>query len=82
MAQALPELKASLRGGYAVAQPSRGGAAGGWRRGDDWAPLRPGGAAARDWLELLDVAADLVETNEGVPLAPRAVFPAPGDDGV
>eukprot|EP00965_Chrysotila_dentata_P100686 3326962-Pleurochrysis_carterae.AAC.1 len=34
LAQVLPELKASLRGGYAVAQPPRGGAGRGWRRGD------------------------------------------------
>eukprot|EP00965_Chrysotila_dentata_P088133 2909812-Pleurochrysis_carterae.AAC.1 len=47
LAQVLPELKASLRGGYAVAQPPRGGTAGAWRRGEDWAALRPHGAAAR-----------------------------------
>eukprot|EP00965_Chrysotila_dentata_P030957 1031113-Pleurochrysis_carterae.AAC.1 len=36
----------------------------------------------REWLETLDVAADLVGTNDGVPLAPRAAFPEQNDDGV
>eukprot|EP00965_Chrysotila_dentata_P039001 1296831-Pleurochrysis_carterae.AAC.1 len=66
LAQVLPELKVSLRGGYAVAHPPRGGTAGGcWRRGDDWAALRPEGAAAREWVDLLDVAAELVGANDG-----------------
>eukprot|EP00965_Chrysotila_dentata_P056116 1859935-Pleurochrysis_carterae.AAC.1 len=82
LAQVLPELKASLRGGYAVAQPPRGGTAGGWRRGDDWAALRPESAAAREWIELLYSAAELVGANDGVPLAPQAAFPGPDDEGV
>eukprot|EP00965_Chrysotila_dentata_P111906 3701098-Pleurochrysis_carterae.AAC.1 len=71
LAQVLPELKTALRGGYAVAQPARGGQAGGWRRGDDWGALEPGGRAAREWVELLGVATELVGANEGVQLAPR-----------
>eukprot|EP00965_Chrysotila_dentata_P109415 3615779-Pleurochrysis_carterae.AAC.1 len=47
LAQVMPELRATLPGGYAVAQPPRGGPTGGWRRGDDWTPLRRDGRAAR-----------------------------------
>eukprot|EP00965_Chrysotila_dentata_P118264 3909366-Pleurochrysis_carterae.AAC.1 len=82
MAQVMPELRTVLHGGYAVALPPNGGTGGGWRRGDEWAQLRPGGAAARRWVELLDAAAELVEANEGVPLAPRATFPARQEAGV
>eukprot|EP00965_Chrysotila_dentata_P122976 4064791-Pleurochrysis_carterae.AAC.1 len=44
--------------------------------------LRPGGTAAREWIELLDVATGLLDANEGVPLAPQAVFPASSDTDV
>eukprot|EP00965_Chrysotila_dentata_P157852 5214908-Pleurochrysis_carterae.AAC.4 len=82
LAQALRELKATLPGGCAVAQPPRGGATGGWRRGDDWASLQPGGRAAREWVELLDAAEALMDANEGVRLPPLAVFPGLEEEGV
>eukprot|EP00965_Chrysotila_dentata_P207995 6184449-Pleurochrysis_carterae.AAC.1 len=74
LAQALPELKLVLRGGYAVARPAGSGADGRGRRSDDLLRLRPDGRAAQEWRLLLDVAADLVSTNEGVPLAPMHTF--------
>eukprot|EP00965_Chrysotila_dentata_P097159 3211301-Pleurochrysis_carterae.AAC.1 len=54
IAQVLPELKRALRGGYTVDQaPAASGARGGWRRAGEWRPLRRGGQAEADWLELL-----------------------------
>ena len=35
-----------------------------------------------DWLELLGVATELIEMNEGVPLAPEAAYPRASDPGV
>eukprot|EP00965_Chrysotila_dentata_P010878 353878-Pleurochrysis_carterae.AAC.1 len=74
LAQVLPELKLVLRGGYAVARPAGVSADGGGRRPDEWLRLRPGGRAAREWRLMLDVATELVTTNEGVPLAPKCTF--------
>eukprot|EP00965_Chrysotila_dentata_P144695 4779745-Pleurochrysis_carterae.AAC.1 len=66
IAQVLPELKRVLRGGYAVTQaPAAGSARGGWRRAGEWRQLRRGGRAEEDWVELLDVAEQLLEENEG-----------------
>ena len=79
MAQAFPELKAALHGGYAVTKATW--QAGGRRRRLPKLELRAGGDAARDWLELLELATELLDDNEGVPLAPERSFPprtAPG----
>eukprot|EP00965_Chrysotila_dentata_P163712 5405321-Pleurochrysis_carterae.AAC.1 len=84
LAQVFPELKAVLRGAYAVSQPphqrERGG--GGWRQMDEWRPLASGGAAEAEWLACLDVAGHVLHENEGVPVAPRTVFPSPAEAGV
>eukprot|EP00965_Chrysotila_dentata_P037537 1248706-Pleurochrysis_carterae.AAC.1 len=84
MAQAFPELRAVLRGAYAVSQPprqsERGG--GGWRRADDWLRLAKGGAAEMEWVACLEVAQHLLDGNSGVPVAPRWEFPAPEEEGV
>eukprot|EP00965_Chrysotila_dentata_P228094 6196405-Pleurochrysis_carterae.AAC.1 len=68
LAQVFPELKAVLRGAYAVSQPAprqreRGG--GGWRQTDEWRPLASGGAAEAEWLACLDVAGHVLHENEG-----------------
>eukprot|EP00965_Chrysotila_dentata_P230715 6197944-Pleurochrysis_carterae.AAC.1 len=84
MAQAFPELRATLRGAYAVSQPPRRPerGSGGWRRTDDWLRLAKGGEAEAEWLACLEVAQHLLDSNEGVPVAPRREFPAPGEEGV
>eukprot|EP00965_Chrysotila_dentata_P115818 3828511-Pleurochrysis_carterae.AAC.1 len=79
VAQVLPELRRVLRGGYAVAQPPRGGAC---RLAQAWRRLRKGGRAESDWLQLLEAEDDLLRTNEGVALAPQRTFPQPDDNEV
>eukprot|EP00965_Chrysotila_dentata_P054645 1814245-Pleurochrysis_carterae.AAC.1 len=82
MAQAFPELKPPLHGGYAVSRPATG-ASRGWRQaGKEVATLRQGGRAQRDWLALLGAAAELLEENAGIPLAPQRLFPGGGEAGV
>eukprot|EP00965_Chrysotila_dentata_P012373 407087-Pleurochrysis_carterae.AAC.1 len=81
IAQVLPELKLVLRGGYAEARPAGAGGEGAGRRAEEWLHLRPGGRAAREWQLLLDVATDLVTSNEGVPLAPARTFAGMDDEG-
>ena len=79
MAQAFPELKAALHGGYAVTKATWH--VGGRRRRPPKLELRAGSDTARNWLELLELAGALLESNEGVPLAPERSFPprtAPG----
>eukprot|EP00965_Chrysotila_dentata_P109521 3619893-Pleurochrysis_carterae.AAC.1 len=68
IAQVLPELRRVLRGGYALAQPPGGDAR---RAAQDWRPLRRGGRAESDWLQLLETGDDLLRSNEGVALAPQ-----------
>eukprot|EP00965_Chrysotila_dentata_P166367 5492517-Pleurochrysis_carterae.AAC.1 len=81
LAQALPELKLVLRGGYAVSRPASAEAAGGGRQLDEWLHLKKGGRATREWQLMLDVATDLVTANEGVPLAPQHTFAGIEDEG-
>ena len=79
MAQAFPELKAALHGGYAVTKATWH--VGGRRRRPPKLELRAGSDTARNWLELLELAGVLLGSNEGVPLAPERSFPprtAPG----
>ena len=73
MAQAFPELKAALHGGYAVTKATW--QAGGRRRRPPKLELRAGSATACSWMELLELADALLESNEGVPLAPERSFP-------
>jgi hypothetical protein len=44
--------------------------------------LADGGLAQREWLELLEMADDLLQANEGVALAPELVFPARDEPGM
>ena len=79
MAQAFPELKAALHGGYAVTKATWH--AGGRRRRLPKLELRAGSDTSRNWMELLELADVLLDGNEGVPLAPERSFPprtAPG----
>eukprot|EP00965_Chrysotila_dentata_P220194 6191625-Pleurochrysis_carterae.AAC.2 len=66
LAQAYPELKAVLRGAYAVSQPprQREHGDGGWRCADEWRPLASGGVAEAEGLFCLDVAQHLLLENE------------------
>jgi hypothetical protein len=74
LSQILPELAPSLHGGYALVEST-------WRvRGRKVKPpalvLRAGSPAQADWLELIDLAVDLLESNQGVDIAPQLTFPA------
>jgi hypothetical protein len=93
LSQVAPELGPLLHGGYAVTEASW--VAGGRRRLELDLTLRRGGTVHIDWTCLLTVAAEVLERNEGVAMAPRRVFPgrlrrgsltsvtdASGDDGV
>ena len=73
MAQVLPELKAALHGGYAVTKATWH--AGGRRRRLPKMALRVGSACERNWSELITLATELVDGNEGVPLAAERDFP-------
>eukprot|EP00900_Chrysochromulina_parva_P005823 jgi/Chrpa1/15241/Chrysochromulina_OHIO_Genome00022542-RA len=74
ISQILPELKSVLHGGYAITKASW--QAGGRRRRLRRMRLRTGSSAQTDWLGLLAVAAELLELNVGVALAPELSFPA------
>ena len=74
MSQAFPELKVALHGGYALTKVTWH--AGGRRRRLPELELRDGSEASRNWLELLDLAAELLATNDGVPLAAERSFSA------
>jgi hypothetical protein len=73
LSQVFPELKGALHGGYAVAQATW--VARGRRRKPPALHLKEGSQAQRAWLELLGMADHLLETNEGVALAPELAFP-------
>lgn len=93
LSQVAPQLRSALHGGYGVIRASW--VAGGHRRAPRRLTLSPGGAAATEWVELLDLAEQLLEANEGVSIAPARMFPgrdvvgsltvitdASGEDGV
>ena len=93
LSQVAPQLRSALHGGYGVIRASW--VTGGHRRAPRQLQLSPGGAAATDWIELLDLAEQLIEANEGVSTAPALTFPgrdvigsltvitdASGEDGV
>ena len=73
ISQALPEIKGHLGGGYAIIHSSW--EVGGVRRRPPQLQLRRGGGVQTEWLELLDLAEDVLEANEGVALAPEECFP-------
>ena len=74
LSQVLPELTATLHGGYRITcasqAPSRR-----WRVGQDMR-LKAGSTAHVEWLEFLRVTRSLLRENEGVALAPQLVFPS------
>lgn len=74
ISQALPEIKCHLGGGYAVTRASW--VVGGARRRPPQLQLRDGGPVQAEWLELLELADDVLDANEGVALAPERHFPA------
>ena len=80
ISQILPELKSVLHGGYAITKASW--QAGGRRRRPRRMRLRTGSSAQTDWLGLLAVAAELLELNVGVALAPELSFPALDEPGM
>ena len=73
ISQALPEIKCHLGGGYAVTRASW--VVGGARRRPPQLQLRGGGPVQAEWLELLELADDVLDINEGVALAPERHFP-------
>ena len=73
LSQAFPELKLSLAGGYTVTRAEW--SVGGVRRKPRRMTVRQGGEAQTEWLELLALAEELLEKNEGVALAPELAFP-------
>ena len=73
ISQALPEIKCLLGGGYAIIRSSW--VVGGVRRRPMQLTLRRGSGAQTEWLELLAMAEDVLEANEGVALAPETCFP-------
>ena len=73
ISQALPEIKCLLGGGYAVTRATW--EVGGARRPPPRLQLRKGGGPQTEWLELLELAEDVLEANEGVALAPELCFP-------
>ena len=79
VSQALPEIKCHLGGGYAVIRATW--EVGGVRRRPPRLQLRPGGGVQREWVELLDIAEDVLEANEGVAFAPQPCFPGREEPG-
>ena len=73
ISQILPELKGTLHGGYAVTQASW--VAGGRQRKPKSVQLGRHSQAQADWLELLSMAEELLEANDGVAIAPERSFP-------
>ena len=73
ISQALPEIKCLLGGGYAITRSSW--VIGGVRRRPPQLTLRRGGGVQTEWMELLEMAEDVLESNEGVALAPEMHFP-------
>ena len=80
ISQVLPELKPYLRGGYRATDTGWAKRAG--VRAPDTQQLRAGSLAHTEWQQLLEVADDLLTQNEGIPLAPRRVFPSPRDGAI
>ena len=79
LSQVFPEFLSVIHGGHRVAQPT-------WRRcGRLHRPgrikLRRGSRAHTGFVEMLDVAREVLTSNEGIPLASRELFPGPLEEG-
>jgi hypothetical protein len=72
LSQVAPGLRPRLHGGYAITEArwSREG-----RSRGGMTDMRPDGRACRDWIALLDYAAQELGTNVGVRMAPRTLAP-------
>ena len=79
LSQVLPELQRFMHGGYAVTMAAW--AIGGRRRRPPNLQLARGSGAFHGWLELLDVARQLISDNDGVQLAPARAFPGRDEPG-
>ena len=77
LSQVLPELTATLQGGYTIIMAAARAAeiGRGWRPGGRSMQLRAGSRAHVGWLEFLRTTSALVQANEGVALAPQLIFP-------
>ena len=80
LTQVMPELLIHMSAGYRAA--NAGYVDRGVRRLNSSVPMARGSPMHEGLSKLLPHAIDLVERNEGVPLAPRAHFAAPDDPGV
>ena len=80
LTQVLPELLLHLHAGFRAANASY--VARGRRRKLALVPLAHGSLLHKGLSELLPHAIDILERNEGVPLAPRALFSARDEPGV
>ena len=74
ISQVLPELVPYMQGGHRVVQAKTKSRPGRRRRVLRLIKLKHGGAAQLQFLDLMGVAADVVGANEGIPLAPAALF--------
>ena len=77
ISQVMPELKPYLRGGFRATDTGWAKRAG--LRAPEAQQLRAGSLAHTEWKQLLEVADDLLTLNEGIPLAPKRVFPSARD---
>ena len=77
----MPELLSVLHAGYRVSTPSRK-RPDGTRKILSHIRLRSGGRAEEGLLDLLELAIDVLEKNEGIPLAARLDFPRMEEKGV
>ena len=80
LTQVMPELLTHLSAGYRAA--NAGYVANGVRRLNKMVPMARGSTLHEGLSRLLPHAIDLIERNEGVPLAPRALFAGIDDPGV
>ena len=80
LTQVMPELLTHISAGYRAA--NAGYVDRGVRRLNAKVPMARGSPMHDGLSKLLPHAIDLLERNEGVPLAPRARFAAPDDPGV
>ena len=80
LTQVMPELLTHLSAGYRAA--NAGYVASGVRRLNKLVPMARGSALHEGLSRLLPHAIDIIERNEGVPLAPRARFASIDDPGV
>ena len=80
LSQIYPELRQTLHGGYGVVE---GGTfmAGGRMRRPPILQLAQSSTAYEAWCSLLEAGVELLDANEGVPIAPQASFPTREEPG-